>query len=393
MINRKIKIFLIIFAAVFCKQYFCQNIQYTKNESEYIQYPNPDLFLKRTTIIDRSNYVTHGFLVGIKGDSLILTLQNKSISYPLHNILSIAIDVESQNYKGFLMGTLLGIYTGSLAFFSDEGQPFSYMEDHENASLIIFGTIFAFAGGGIGYLIEQGINKDQVKFFFTGDKTEYNSELKRFKESIFNFKRKNLIHISVNLAQVHTRLSELGNGEYYSFGTTSFNLLRSLDINYDFYKNISAGISINWFGEPKIFYNNYSNFTSKYTWIEQHFEGVGYYLVSSYTPFSTESFHAIAWKVGVGLGIGTIDYRLKITTDLEIEGEYSSSEVITNISKYKVSALFFTHLNLYLYESLSIGLSADYVYLNEKMPAITEAGLPSRNFGNYSIGANLSLHF
>lgn len=392
MINR-IRIVLVILTLLFSRQFVSQNNISYHDSLDPISYVNSELLHNRTTVINRQNYISHGFLLGIKGDSLILTLNNQIQSHSLKDLMSVSIDVESEYYKGFLMGTLIGVYAGSLALFQEENQPFAYLEDHENGTLVIFGIIFAFAGGGIGYLIEQSAYKDQVTFNFSVDERTRTEDISKFKAFLFKLKRENQFNITAQLSQVNTRVSELDRSPDNYYSITSFNLLRKLDITYDSWKDISVGAAISWYGEPSLYYNNYTHTNSKFIWIETHYDGVGYYLVTAYEPFSTESFHQVSWKVGLGFGVGTIDYKQRIIIEELIDGEYINNEVITNIIKNKLSALFYSHFNLYLFENLSVGISADYVYLNEKMNAIPELKLPSRDFGNYSVGVNLSIHF
>lgn len=79
---------------------------------------------------------------------------------------------------------------------------------------------------------------------------------------------------------------------------------------------------------------------------------------------------------------------------ISIQGGY----VFTNVSrKYSgILTVFFTELNFYLNNSLSLGLLADYVFV----PSMNAPGVPELNIseqrlrlGNGSIGINLSMHF
>ena len=95
----------------------------------------------------------------------------------------------------------------------------------------------------------------------------------------------------------------------------------------------------------------------------------------------------------MGLGVGKIDYLFVVSKETFTGEEYIWETNETRIKKNSFSSLLYTNLDFYLYDGLSIGLAADYVYLPETMPAIPELNLESKHFGNYSIGLAFSLHF
>lgn len=360
-----------------------------KSESEILI--NPQLLDNRIIVTDKNGVVSRGFLVGLKADTIIFNRQDEQFKYSVNNLANLKIDIEPNNTKGFVIGGLLGIYFANFAFLREENQPMAYMEEDRFQLSLLMSFLFGAVGGGLGYIIETNSFEDEVVFTFSDDGNNLNIEFERLRNFIIGKERENLLHISVQLSQVYTRLSELNN-IYYS-NTTSFNLLRKLQFSYSFFDKISFGIAVCWLGEPSIDDWNFEdlNHTSNYT--RQNYNGAGYYAIGVYEPLRHIFPKSVSLKVGVGLGLAKIDYKLYRLKEIYIEDEYIIESSGTNINKYGFSGLIFTNLDFYLNNLLSLGFSADYIYLQETMPAIPELNLKSRNFGNYSLGINFSLHF
>jgi hypothetical protein len=368
------------------------------NKSENIIFAHPKLLHARVTAMDNNGNVSHGFLVGLKADTLLLSIGKERFKHSLKDLIHVSIDIEKNNSKGLLLGSVLGVYLGSFAFMQTENQPAAYFNDIETFPLVLLSLLSATVGGGLGYLIEKSSSNDQEVFSFSNDPTEWSNDFQKLKKFITGKELEKKIHISVQFSQVNTRYSELHEAQdYYYDEVTSFNLLRSIYITYSIFNSINIGMGICWFGEPSFnYYNydyNYYNNNNNSLGVEQQFDGMGYYAVGTYEPLKNMLANSLSWEIGMGVGIGNIDYKLNITkgTSFEYEQQYDHNDI--NIKKTLFSGIIYSNLNYLLYDGLSMGLSFDYVYLPKTMPAISEMKLESRNFGNYSLGLNFGLHF
>lgn len=386
-------VLLIILLISFSMELLGQNdIENVKMKEELIL-ANPQLLHNIVVVTDKQGNANRGFLIGLKADTILFSRQNEQYRYSLKDLISVTIDVEPSNTKGLLIGGVIGAYIANIAILRAEYQTFAYMSDHELWRSVIFSFLFGAAGGSIGYLIEANSAKVEIDFIFSDDQKKWESEFERFRRFIMGTEKEKLLHISIQLSQVSTRLSELADAEhYYYYDVTNFNLMRKFDITYSVFNKINLGLAICWFGEPS--FEDWSFEELNYTSIlvQQKYEGIGYYAVGTYEPFQGFS-PDVSWKFGLGIGLGNIDYHLNTLKENYIEGEYLAESFETKISKNIFSGILYTNLDFYLNNVLSLGFSADYVYLAKTMPAIPELNVGKSNFGNYSLGINISLNF
>jgi hypothetical protein len=281
---------------------------------------------------------------------------------------------------------------GSLTFLQSDYQPTAYLEDFEFLPFTLMSFLSGLAGGGIGYLIEKSSQKGQVEFSFSDNSAELSNDIIRFKEFILGTKQEKKIHLSVHLTQVATRYSELYDAQDgYYHEVTSFNLLRSIYLTKSISNNINIGVAVDWLGEPSIYYYDYYNNNS--IGIKQTFEGIGYYAIGSYEPLVKTIDESFSFTIGLGFGVANIHFEYNVDKEIYYNYEYN----IENIDNKEIKGIFFSsivysNLDYYLHNGLSFGLTADYVYLPKKMPAIPELNLKSRQLGNFSIGFNFSIH-
>jgi hypothetical protein len=102
----------------------------------------------------------------------------------------------------------------------------------------------------------------------------------------------------------------------------------------------------------------------------------------------------IVWNVGLGAGVAKVNFSLESSIHSWCPTFEERSE--HNISKTFFSGVIFTELNLYLHEAMSLGLTADYVFIpSEQAPEILEGGIPAQKLrlGNASVGFTLGFHF
>ena len=364
-------------------------------ESGQLITANSDILYNMVIVMDKKGNISRGFLVGLKSDTLVINRDQENYNYPLKRLVNVSSEIETSNYKGLLLGGVLGIYLGNLAILKAENQSSAYMEESSTGQILLWSLLCGVAGGGIGYLIEKSSSDNKEIFVFLDDPYSWADEFERLKKFIRGDRHRKLYHITVQLSQVSSRYSDLdiASERYYYYNLTSFNLLRKLDITYSAASKLNLGASICWFGGPSFEIWNYNTMFDFEGNVKQNYDGVGYYIVASYEPLKNVFSKTVSWKIGLGLGSGKIDYLLVVSKENFTGEGYITESNETKIKKNSFSSLLYTNLDFYLYDGLSIGLAADYVYLPETMPAIPELNLESKSFGNFSIGLAFSLHF
>jgi hypothetical protein len=354
-----------------------------------------DILYSRVTLLENNGKLFRGFLVGLKDDTLLIHSSEEIIYVPIIELSSISISIESQGgLKGLAIGGILGMYLGNLILWHSEFAPTAYWDNEDpEAKAIATILLFGFVGGGIGYLIDVGTAGGTEVFSFEGNEQEQLNEMYRLKKFLAGEKSQKSLHLSVQLSQVITRHSYLPEETYFGYynrGVSSFNLLRRLQFTYSIFTDLDVGGAISWFGEPHI--NWYSYLDGQSIEINQIYEGVGYYAVAAYYPFSSVFSNSISWVVGGGIGMGKVDIEF-LRRETGGYPDYINDISTFSIHKNLFSALVYTEFNLYLYEEFSLGITADYVYLPEELPGIPELDFSEENLGNYSFGLTIGLHF
>ncbi|MCH8034091.1 MAG: hypothetical protein IH950_10110 [Bacteroidetes bacterium] len=358
-----------------------------------------DLMYNIVTILDKKDNITRGFLLGLRSDSIIILKNKKTFGIAINDIIHISIDTDHSNWMSFTSGAFLGMYIGNLIFYQAEDQPTAYWSSDDEEGKLAASLFFAFIGGGIGYIVDLGLEKSEESFDLSGEGSQRMKEVERLKKFLLSDESTKQVHVTVQLAQVGTRFSEIedlsNSSDYYSRRVTSFNLLRKLQVTYSLFYSLDVGGAISWFGEPQtIWFSNcfFCNQQSSYQGT-QSYEGIGYYAVASYHPFKSVFSSSISWIIGAGIGLGSVNYDFINVVNSGVFPNASSDSTIVKINESMFSGLIFTEFDLYLFDEFSLGLVIDYVYLPEEMEAIPELGIDKRSLGNFSIGATIGLHF
>ena len=357
-----------------------------------------DLMYNIVTILDKNENITRGFLIGLRSDSILILKNKKTIGIAISEIIHISIDTDHSNWMSFTSGAVLGMYIGNLIFFQAEEQPTAYWSTDAEEGKLAASLFFAFIGGGIGYIIDLGLEKSEESFDLSGEGSQRMKEVERLKKFLLSDESTKQVHVTVQLAQVGTRFSEveeLSNSSYSSYNeVTSFNLLRKLQVTYSLFYSLDVGGAISWFGEPEARWNSISYFSEEQAYEgSQSYEGTGYYAVASYHPFKSVFSSSFSWIIGGGIGLGNVNYNFINVVNSGVFPNASSDSTIVKINESMFSGLIFTEFDLYLFDEFSLGLAIDYVYLPEEMEAIPELGIDKRSLGNFSIGATIGLHF
>jgi hypothetical protein len=396
--KKNIFIIVLIQIVTICIPSFTQDSIITKPLTEGLVTANKNLLYNLVTVVSVDGDVSRGFLVGTKADTLILFKDEQNAEFPVRKLLTVTINTQGNNLRGLLIGGILGMYLGNLAFFQVENQPTAYWRGESEGWKAIASILMAFVGGGVGYLIDISTQNDTEEFTFSGDKKDQIKELDRLRaflkgEQLIESK----VHLGIQMSQVNTRYSEFRADEndpyYYGYDeVTSFNLLRKIQLTYQIQEDLEIGGAISWFGEPSIFwYSNFGGGTN--VMVTQTYDGVGYYAVAVYHPFASIFSELISWSIGAGIGMGNIDYHFEQMRTVGSYPEITEEETTKRIDKTVFSALLNTQFDLYLIKELSIGLMADYVFVPGEMPAIPNTDIRERSPGNFSFGFALGFHF
>jgi hypothetical protein len=390
MINIKITLILSLFITL-CNPGYSQDASTNNINTQNIESIDKDILYSLVILQDKDGNYSQGFLIGLKSDTLVIHEKDTNRNIAIKNLASISIETRNKGgMQGVAIGGILGTYLTYLAFWQTENEPFAYYQNESAFGQALVSLLGTLLGSGVGYLIDKSSEENTEIFDFSGNDKSKTEEFRRLKKFLTGYESASKIHLNFQLSQVSTRLSEMGNNEddYYSYrDVTSFNLLRKIQLTYSIFDDLEIGGAVSWFGEPSMSWYNYTSGTNENSYGGQTYEGVGFYAMAVYKPFHSFFSETFTWKVGAGIGSGNVDYEF-------IEYDYTQGDTtIMNINKTLFSAILYTQFDLFLYDRFSIGFVADYVYLPEEIPGISELDISSRNLGNFSFGFTLGLHF
>ena len=379
------------FFIILCNPGYSQDVSTNNINTQNIESIDKDILYSLVILQEKNGNFSQGFLIGLKSDTLVIHVKDQNRDIAINDLISISIETPGKGgMRGVAIGGILGTYLTYLAIWQTEDEPFAYWNNESAGFQALVSLLGTLLGSGVGYLIDKSSEESTEIFDFRGIEGNRIKEIQRLKKFLTGSKSPSKIHLNLQLAQVSTRLSELGNNNYdpYSYrDVTSFNLLRKLQLTYSIRDELEIGGAVSWFGEPSVRWGHYYYEGSSG---EQIYEGIGFYGIAVYDPFHSSFPETISWKVGAGIGIGNVDYELTASIYSYPTREDTS---ITRINKSLFSAIIYTQFDLYLYDMFSLGLIADYIYLPEEIPGIPELELSSRNLGNFSFGFTLGLHF
>jgi len=367
-----------------------------------------NILFSKVMIYHQEGGILTGLLVGVEDKALKIRRGGKDIKIPANNLAKVIIETEKKTSHHTLQGALLGTYLANLIFLRAENHPTAYMRDPGSIfGIFLTNTIFVGAGGGLGYLLSLIRQKREKVFDFKGNQEKKYAEWERLRRFVIGSTQgPKKVHISIQAGHVFTQVSNryfnlLKNNDYYvsryictSSGcgeASDFNLLRKLQFTVSLSSNIETGFALIWSGEPSLRASTWE--TGSSSRVSQSLSTTGYYGIGIYKPFHKHMPKQTAWNVGVGVGAAKFDFSLN--THSESWYPYNEKSKDHIISKTLFSGVIFTELNIYLYRSLSVGLSADYVFVPSKYaPEIPEAEIPAQKLrhGNGCIGFSIGLH-
>ena len=369
------------------------------------------VLFNKVVVYSQEGSIFSGLLVGVENDKLILRIGGQDKKIPQKNLAKVIIETEKNKSRYAISGMLLGAYLGNLIFYRAQNQPMAYMFDFEEGGIWLFlwEVTFAGAGGGLGFLSSSMFEKGKRVFNFPDSTEKRLAEWERFRRFILTGEHgPKKIHFSAQAGYIFTRVSSryrtlMENAGYYISSYTylfdedaeeaiDFNLLRKLQLTISPTSNTEIGCAMYWLGEPSLLGESWqSGYPSG---VAQSLHITGYYGIGIYKPFLKQMPKPIVWNVGLGAGVAKVNFSLK--SSIHSWYPYLEDRSEHNISKTLFSGVVFTELNLYLHESMSLGFTADYVYIpSERAPEILEGGIPAQklHLGNASVGFTLGLHF
>jgi len=382
------------------------------------------LLFNYVVIVSKNSGVLAGTLVGVENDSVVLLRKGQEEKIVWQDIEKITIERENRKKQNILMTMLGGAYLGHFLIYRDKTQPPFYLKDysHESAWWYLWNEAIIFsASTGLAFLMGWLSGKTEKTFEFAGGEKADLRKWEALRKFILGADGAKKIHLSVQGSWVFPEITDRYRAlfkdegynvwrrtEYYGlaydeWSASELNLLRKIQLTYSIRPSLEVGAALCFLGEPSLYgqkvisaqvYNpiwNYWYTTSQTLNVEQSFSSTGYFLVGLYKPFLRTLPRIFSWNVGLGLGAS----RTKLKTAIS-SYQYGYSPSGFEISKTQFCSFLFTELRLNLSNSLSFGVTADYMFAPSlQAPVLPDVGVPAQKLQvkNGSIGFTMGFHF
>ena len=365
------------------------------------------LAYREITLFLRDGTVVLGRLLGADSGSIRVLRDGPDLEVPFRDIKKVVIKEEGRSSSGFLPGVVAGLYSGTGLLFGAFGNSGNYMpkggfhDEYEMIGLMYVGlleTVFAAAGGGLGWLATSGAR--QRAFEFPGDPDGFGAAREGFLRYLGGESPPAHVHLIVQGGYVSPRVTRGFEEAVDEAGIvydrtrsddSRFSLLRGLELSYSLEPRLRPGLRLSFTGEPE--YYVYPS-SGPYSWarLAQSYRATCLHAVCSYEALRRRPSAKMSWSVGLGVGAASV--RLSRASAYWNGTDYVDEQAW--VERTLVSGVAFTSLQFRLNDILTAGIAADYTFI----PAATVAGLPSLGLpalrvglGNASIGFVLGYHF
>ncbi|PLX30909.1 MAG: hypothetical protein C0600_07090 [Ignavibacteria bacterium] len=363
---------------------------------------NKESFLEPVYIFRDGEQALGGRLIDADDSLLLLHRDGVPYAVPFSDAVSIRMPGRPVAGRAFVYGMFLAAYVSNHFFWSRENQIGSFLNTYpdEKVGFLASNLGTGLVIGSIVYLFASASDQDEEEFHVLHGNVHGQNEKNRFMSFVKRDDSKPSMHVSVQMSTVAPvesnramkLLNESGFSDVHSNSIswqhralTDFNILRKLQATFSIRPDICFGLSYMDLAER---YSTYSATGKAPDGSRQEVEFMqdltGWYAVGTYEPLLRHLNQPLEWKIGVGLGVTAID------------GHVASLTAVHDLTDKTLSALLFSEFNLYVYSGLSLGLTAEYVYVSG-MEIGPLQGVTSENsminFNSTSWGLVLGVHF
>jgi len=396
------------FLVLYAQTAFAQADSSGQNWWEYNTSLSPSSYFKHVFVYRTNEQPLAGYLIDVNEKSVVVQSRGENFIIPFTDVAKLTVPGRKVSGTAGIYGMIFGAYTGNLFFWTNETQSAPYLDDFSPTGFVFANLGMALLGGGISWLVAQSADKNYQSFILLGNFADRRNQELQFREYVTEVKKEKTLHISVQLSSVTPEETErsksilMNNGftQLYSDGyhpsSSSFNVLRKAQVAYSVMPKLSLGAAFMWLTEPRESDRSGNWVNGASTTLDISLKMLAYYVVALYEPLYGRLPEPLQWQLGWGLGLVSIDGRARGAVQVGTYPLHSSTVDEQSLSGSTFSTVLFTDFSVFLYPSLSVGLNAEYVYVNQQtiqpIRGIT-TGETTLKLGSSSFGLTLGLHF
>lgn len=314
-------------------------------------------------------------------------------------------------------GAILGTWVGAMLLLPRENAPGSYADAYANdaSPVLIHLALIATATGGLSYLIGLATDHGEER----RDTPEVDTpEVDAAHGDAAALSDRNLqpaapstrLHFTVETAAVHPaedarmdallvaagRLPAPMYQSWEGYADSPFTFFRKLQVTYTAWPGVSIGAAYMDLAEPQStdFSGTYYDDVTQRLLLDHRADG--WYAVGTYEPLHGRLHRSVAWLFGAGIGSASLRGTFAVVTT---RGQFPDGTSVTHrqaLDRTRISGLLFSDFRVYLYSSLSLALTGEYVYLPRVDVDAVDRLLPDGarfDFSSWSWGLALGVHF
>ncbi len=391
-------------------------------DSTYATSLSSSVFLQPTIIFRKNAKPISGFFIDMLQDSLVLQSRGNITTIPFTDAIRMMLPGRKVSGRTAVYGMFLGAYILDLLVWTSESRPGMYadMSTDETSDFISSNFGYAAMGGCLGYLLGLMGDSNEESFTFTGHDRWRRMEEERFRQYVKESKTDASVNFTIQVSNVKPQETERARRIFsdegftteasgYSWASNSrwsserspISLFRKGQVTFGIKPGFTVGAAFMNLTEPRYADGSYSDgfYSSVGDTIgslEITSELTAWYAVGTYAPMHKKWTGSFEWLIGAGLGMvdNSSEAVVRVTRQRYPFEEVSREE--QSLPGSLLSVMVFTDLRAYLYPSLSIALTAEYVYVDpitlEPMENFVTKETQLR-FSSMSWGLVLGLHF
>jgi hypothetical protein len=371
----------------------------------------PESFLLETVIQRMDGNQAAGYLLDLDRDSIFLQSRGMRRAVAFDDIVRITLPGRERGSSIGLHGFLIGAWAIPLAMMT-RNAPGSYADVYRNdpSPLLITALLSGAATGFVAYLIGKSVERDAEPFTLTVDEAARQKELRRLERFVRPDRAPPLLHFTVQVAEVHPSetkrtdriLRDAGYvvrtefGPWEGYADSPLTLFRKAQVSCTVKPGLALGAAYMNLTEPESHESNgaYSGELIHQLFLDHRADA--WYAIATYEPLRTTFRRPLTWLCGAGIGAASLHGKLTTRITSTISSSYVSETHERPLDTGLFSVMLFTEFRVYLYSSLSLGLTGEYIHL----PSVTTSpvdGFSTRgaefDFSSWSWGMALGVHF
>ncbi|MBE0644100.1 MAG: hypothetical protein IH600_08470 [Bacteroidetes bacterium] len=372
----------------------------------------PEHFMTPTVVFRSADVPVAGFLMDASRDSVLLQSRGLSVVIPFRDILKLQLPRAPHAEQAGVSAILMGAYLSDVVLWASKSRPGYYPDVSGDYTWFVLSNLtFGAISGALVYLLALPTDADVEHFVFAGSAGARLDEERRFLSLVRGRLTPPRLHVTAQMSTVRPMKTDRASAVLRDAGLTptlpsplggndhdrrSLNLLRKFQLTYNPWPAVALGAA----------YMNLSESAEAQTGVARegdlvhditlrHTIDAGIAVITV-EPLRTLPSAPYALLLGAGAGAAFSDGNADASTRDATGATPLYIRDHASLDATLFSMTLFSELRMELTPSLSIGLTAEYVYVQPlSLGPLTGINQTSSqlDFSSWGWGLAMGLHF